>query len=92
VDLVSDQLLRTSEKFRGDNDNRGGTITNLLVLQVSELDEDLGCRVLYLEQLEDGGTIVCDCHILGAHMKMRSKRVSHRRRSEDGKRMASRVG
>ena len=37
----------------------------LLVLQVSELDQDLGSRVLDIEELEDGGTIVGDGDILG---------------------------
>ena len=40
-------------------------ISYLLVLQVRELNQDLGGRVLHVEKLEDGGTIVGDRDILG---------------------------
>lgn len=41
-----------------------GPISDLLVLEIGQLAEDLGSRVLHLQQLQDGGAIVGDGHVL----------------------------
>lgn len=44
--------------------HRGGSIANLLILQLSKFTEYLGGRMLHLQQLQDGGSIVGDGHVL----------------------------
>lgn len=44
--------------------HRGGPISDLLVLQVSQFTQDLGSWVLHFQQLQDGGSIVGDGHVL----------------------------
>lgn len=42
------------------NDDTRGSITNLLVLQISKLDKHFGSRMLHFELLQNRSTIVCD--------------------------------
>jgi hypothetical protein len=58
VDLVLHKLVGTLEQLSGEDDNRGSAIANLSVLDLGELNEDLGSGVLNFELLENGGTII----------------------------------
>ena len=44
--------------------HRRGPISDLLILQVSQFTQDLGSRVLHLQQLQDGCSVVGDGHVL----------------------------
>lgn len=44
--------------------HRRGSISNLLVLQVSQFTQDLGSWVLHFQQLQDGCPVVGDGHVL----------------------------
>lgn len=47
--------------------HRRGPISDLLVLQVGQLTQDLGGWVLHFQQLQDGRAIVGDGHVLSKH-------------------------
>ncbi len=38
VDLVLDEIMRTSQQLRGDDHDRGGAVANFLVLLLSQFD------------------------------------------------------
>jgi hypothetical protein len=63
VDLILDELVSTLKELSSKNDNGGSTITDLSVLDLRKLDEDLSSGVLDFELLEDGSTVVCDGNI-----------------------------
>lgn len=63
VDALVDQISGLLEHGAGENDDACGTITDLVVLRLGELDEQLGHVVADLHLLENGGTIVGDCDI-----------------------------
>jgi hypothetical protein len=58
-----DELIGSLEEFCSQHYDARGTITNLLVLQLTQLHNDLSCWVLDLQLAEDGGAIVCDGHV-----------------------------
>jgi hypothetical protein len=60
VDLRFDELVRTAEELGGDDDDGSGTVADLLVLLLREVDEDPAGRVLDCEKREDGGTVIGD--------------------------------
>jgi len=41
VDLVADEDIRPAQELRGHNDDRGGAVADFLVLQLSQVDQDL---------------------------------------------------
>ena len=51
VNVVLDKLLCALEELCSNNDNAGGAIANLLVLEICELNKNLSRRVLDLELL-----------------------------------------
>jgi hypothetical protein len=61
---VLHELVSSSQKLGGDQDNRGSAVTDLLVLLVRKVDEDLAGGVLDVEKAENRGTIVGDSNIL----------------------------
>ena len=63
MDLILDELVSTLKELSSKNDNGGSTITDLSVLNLRKLDEDLSSGVLDFELLEDGSTVVCDGNI-----------------------------
>ena len=64
VDLLVDELLGLAKQFsRQDSDSRRA-ITDLFVLGTRDVDEDLGGRVVDVDRLEDGCTIVGDGDLL----------------------------
>ena len=64
VDLVAHKVVCVLEKFSGNDYDRGGAITDLLVLLLGEFDEDFGGWVLDLEESQDSGAVVGNCYIL----------------------------
>ncbi len=61
--------------------NRCGAIADLLVLKLSEVNENFSCRVLHFEQSQNGGTVVGDCHVLKSTekaVKLKSQGLYHR--------------
>lgn len=63
VDLVLDEVVGSLEELSGEDDNGGGTVTDLTILDLGELDEDLSSGVSDLKLLENSGAIVSDGHI-----------------------------
>ena len=43
--------------------NRGGSISDFIILQLGQIDQHLGSRMFDLQQTQDGRAIVGDCHI-----------------------------
>jgi hypothetical protein len=60
VDTVADEFVGTLEELSGENDNGGGSITDLSVLDLGEFAEDLGGGVSDLNLLKNGGAIIGD--------------------------------
>ena len=58
VDVGVDQVEGLLEKFSGDDDGGGGSVSDLLVLGLCDLHEHLGRGVLDVHLLEDGHTVV----------------------------------
>lgn len=50
--------------FRALPHHRGGPVPNLLILQVSQLHQNLGRWVFDFQQLQDGGPVIGDSHVL----------------------------
>jgi hypothetical protein len=63
VATLLDKLVSLTEKLSGNDDDRGGTITDLLILEIREFHEDLGGGVGNVKVLKDSSTIVSDGHI-----------------------------
>jgi len=58
VDLSLDELVRAAQELCGNDNDRGRTISNLLVLLLREIDEDFAGGVLYSEERKDGSTVI----------------------------------
>ena len=58
MNLVLDEFVGTTEKLSSDDDDRGGAITDFLVLLLGEFDEDLCGGVFDFEKLENGSTVI----------------------------------
>jgi hypothetical protein len=58
VNAVLHELIAASKQLCGDEDNGGGTITDLLILLLGEVDKNLASGILDIEETENGGTIV----------------------------------
>lgn len=63
MNLVLNKLVSTLEELSSEDDNGGSAVTDLSVLNLRELDEDLSSGVLNFELLKDSGTVVCDSNI-----------------------------
>ena len=61
--LVLDKVVGAAEQLGGKDDDGGGSITDFTVLDLGELDKDLGGGVGHLKLLEDSGAIVSDGNI-----------------------------
>lgn len=68
VDLVLDEVVGAAEEFGRDDDDRGGAVSDLLVLLLRELDEDATGGVFDFDQLEDGGAVVRDGDVLAGEL------------------------
>jgi len=64
VDLVLDQLVGPLQELSGNNDDRGGAITDLLILLLSQLDQNASSWMLHLQHVQNGGAVVGDGDIL----------------------------
>lgn len=64
VDLVFDQLVGSLEELGSNDHDRGGAVTDFLVLLLGQLDKNSSCRMLHLQHVENSGTIVGDGDIL----------------------------
>ena len=58
VDLLAHKLLSLAQELSGEHADRGGAVTDLLILNLGEVHEDLGGRVVKVDGLEDRGTVV----------------------------------
>lgn len=90
MDTVLDELVTSLEKLSSEDDDGGGTITDLSILDLGKFDEDLGGGVSDLKLLENGSTIVGDSDItdvVDEHLieTLRAKRsLDDVRKGEDG--------
>lgn len=73
------------KEVRGEGKKRGGTIADFFVLLLGELNEDLGCWMLDLEQGEDGRSVIGDRYVLRARTNER-QRVSEQASGQERKR------
>lgn len=64
MNLVLDEFVGATKELGCDNDDGRGSVANLLVLLLCEIDEDLSGRMLHGQKGENGSTIVGDCHFL----------------------------
>mmetsp|Transcript_9730 Transcript_9730/g.13306 ORF Transcript_9730/g.13306 Transcript_9730/m.13306 type:complete len:334 (+) Transcript_9730:749-1750(+) len=71
VDFLGNELLGLLEELTGHDGDGGGAITDLLVLSLGDVDEDLGGGVVDVDRFENSGTIVGDsdgfARVLVAH-------------------------
>ena len=54
--------LGLSEEFTSNEDDRGGTITDLVILRLGDVDEGLGSGVNDVKKRDKGSSIVGDSH------------------------------
>ena len=58
MDVVSDELVSSLEKLSSKDDNGGSSVTDFSVLDLGELNENLGGGMSDLKLLEDSGAII----------------------------------
>ena len=58
VDPLLHQLLALPQQLTSQHSYSGGAVTNLLILGLRNLDQDLGGRVVDVHRTEDSGAIV----------------------------------
>ena len=63
MDLTLDEFVGSLEKLSGEDDDRGGSITDLSVLDLGKFNENFGGWVCYFKLLENCGAIVCNNNI-----------------------------
>ena len=63
MNLVFDQVIGSLQKFSGQDDNRGSSITDFTILDLGKLNENFCGRMCHLELLENSGAIVSDGHV-----------------------------
>lgn len=64
MNLVLDEFVGTLEKFAGNNDDRGSTITDFAILLLSKLHQNLTGRMLNVKKIENSSTIIGDSDVL----------------------------
>ena len=60
VDAVLDEVVAAAEQLGRHDDDRGGAVPDLVVLELGQIDQDAGGRMLHLELAQDGGAVVGD--------------------------------
>mmetsp|Transcript_25773 Transcript_25773/g.42095 ORF Transcript_25773/g.42095 Transcript_25773/m.42095 type:complete len:213 (-) Transcript_25773:41-679(-) len=71
MNVLLNQGSGTLQKFSGNNSHRGSTVTNLLILEIGQLDQDFGAWMLQIQTLENGCAIVGDndiANIIDQHL------------------------
>jgi len=58
------QFFGLSKKLSGKHSNCGRSITDLFILSLGNVNEDLGCWVVNKDRLENGCTIIGDRDLL----------------------------
>jgi len=66
VDFLVDELFSLLEELSSHDGDGGGTISDLLVLSLGDVDQNFGGRVINPDGLEDSGTIVGDGDLLAS--------------------------
>ena len=75
VNLVLDEIVRSLQEFGSDDDDRGSTISNFLVLLLSEFYEDPSRWVFNFDQLKNRSSVIRDCNILRSEPSMSADRL-----------------
>lgn len=65
VDLHVDKPLSLPEQLRGEDTDRGRAVTDLVVLNLGDVHQDLGRRVVEGDRLEDRSSVVGDGDLTG---------------------------
>ena len=60
MDLLLDELVGALEEFSSKNNDGGGAISDLSVLNLRQFDENFGCWVCNFELFENSGAIIGD--------------------------------
>jgi len=71
MDLLLDELVGALKKFSSEDNDGGGAISDLSVLNLRQFDENFGGWVSHLELLEDSGAIVGDgdiAYVIDEHL------------------------
>jgi len=63
MNFVLHKLVRTFEQLSSKDNDGGGTITNLTVLNLRKFDENLSSGVSYFKLFQDSGAIIGDSDI-----------------------------
>jgi hypothetical protein len=56
---------------------RSRSVADFLVLQLCQLDQHFGGRMLHVEQTQNSCTVICDCHILSITVEKSVKKSAH---------------
>jgi hypothetical protein len=59
-----DELLSLTKQLSSKYCDCGGSISNLLVLGLGDIDENFGGRVINMHRSEDGGSVICNINML----------------------------
>jgi hypothetical protein len=60
MNVVLNEFISSLEELSGQDDDRGGTITDFSILDLGELDKNFGSWMCDLQLLQDCGAIVGD--------------------------------
>lgn len=66
VNLGLDKLLSLSKKLSGKDCDGGGSITDLLILSLGDINQNLGSGVIDEDRFQDSGTIIGYCDSLSS--------------------------
>lgn len=58
--LNSDELFRFTQEFGSKDTDRGGTVSDFIILNFGDVDKDFGGGIVKVDRFEDGSTIVGD--------------------------------
>jgi hypothetical protein len=67
MDLLLNELLGFSQEFSCQNSNSGSSISDLLILSLSDIYQYFGGRVIDVNRSEDGGTVISHSNALLGH-------------------------
>jgi hypothetical protein len=63
VDVVLDEFVASLQELRGQDNNRGSSITNLSILNLRKFDEHFCRGMSDLQLFQNCGAIICDSDI-----------------------------
>mmetsp|Transcript_10172 Transcript_10172/g.28758 ORF Transcript_10172/g.28758 Transcript_10172/m.28758 type:complete len:504 (-) Transcript_10172:27-1538(-) len=65
------ELLGLPQKLPGEHDHGGRSVAHLVVLDLGDVHQNLGGRVVHVDRLQDGRSIVRDRHLLAPALRLK---------------------